>query len=716
MNATDPSGRISRYGRDQFNRPRQTIDSLSGTSTYTYVRDRLASLTDANGNATSYAYDSTDRLTSTTFPDGGIERYSYTGDGLVYQETDRRNQVSTYSYDPHKRLSQRTYPGSASIQYIYTGQRLTQVVDSRISPTETHLFSYDSSYRVSSATQGARGTVNYQYNAADEPLTVSVQGGASTQYTYYGDGSLSTLTWSAGGGEVKYRYTLAGQYESISLPSGQTRNYSYDDQGRLLQLAHLHPSVGNLATYSYAYDLNHSTGTYDRLGQRVSMTATVPAQGLASSMTKYEFDVIGHLTKATYPSAAPFNGEIQSWTYDAIGNRTSHTTNGAAQSYAYQHVGANPNAWDRLLNDGQNTYTYDSNGNTLTRGGTNGDVTLAWNTENRIASISGGASATYGYDYAGRRARVASATPSTFLYDGQHIVSEQGTSTTAYLYGPGLDEALAIATGGQVYYYVGDGLGSISLLVDGSGAVLNSYIYDAWGNTRGQSGSIVNRLGYTGRETDVAGLLFYRARHYQPAVGRFASADPMLRSQKAWASELMYSYADSSPVLFTDPLGLYQKCQTYEHESFRLIDTEYYRTPWFPVDQFSPGAGSPSPLSGSSSSDPAGRRGGRNPRGMRPHGGSSGAGGAATSGAVFVQACLWQRVTTLSSLWEVTKWSQSCCWDTCEPGSTECTPPSKYVYGRTDEYRTTDHLTTKGWRAGPFFKVCDDPRQTGSGL
>ena len=68
---------------------------MSATTTYGYAHGLLASITDANGNVTSYGYDVDRRLSSTTFPDSSVERYTYTLDDLLYQKTDRKGQTLT---------------------------------------------------------------------------------------------------------------------------------------------------------------------------------------------------------------------------------------------------------------------------------------------------------------------------------------------------------------------------------------------------------------------------------------------------------------------------------------------------------------------------------------------------------------------------------------------------------------------------------------------
>ena len=350
------------------------------------------------------------------------------------------------------------------------------------------------------------------------------------------------------------------------------RSYSYDDQERLTQFANAHPTAGNLATYGYGYDLNNGTGAYTMLGQRTSMTADVPGQSLCSALTKYYYDNLYQFTRADYPTAAPFSGEVHSWTYDAIGNRLTNTINGATGSYTYQKLGTNPNNWQRLNSDGINSYTYDPNGNTATRTG----YTLGWDYENRMASITGGATATYTYDYSGRRSgKTISGATTTDLYDGLNLIAETTAGTTTYhLFGPGIDEPLASSSGSSLVYESVDGLGSAALGTDVSGALQNSYTYDAWGASRSSSESFAQPFRYTARERgDANNDLFYRARFYTPGIGRFLSEDPLLAILPRNDPDLNrmfkpYVYVNSNPVFFRDPLG-WVDCGPYPQQTGR---------------------------------------------------------------------------------------------------------------------------------------------------
>ena len=100
----------------------------------------------------------------------------------------------------------------------------------------------------------------------------------------------------------------------------------------------------------------------------------------------------------------------------------------------------------------------------------------------------------------------------------------RGTTSLKYVHGLGTDEPLAAEDGcGPLTYYHVDGLGSIRKRTNQAGAVVHEYRYDAWGNI--EMGASEPGYAFTGREWDPeSGLYYYRARYYDPRVGRFISA------------------------------------------------------------------------------------------------------------------------------------------------------------------------------------------------
>ncbi|MFA7062389.1 MAG: RHS repeat-associated core domain-containing protein [Pedobacter sp.] len=86
---------------------------------------------------------------------------------------------------------------------------------------------------------------------------------------------------------------------------------------------------------------------------------------------------------------------------------------------------------------------------------------------------------------------------------------------------------------------------------DQASATTGTQRFDAWGNPLASTGTIP-QYGYTGREPDETGLVYYRARYYDPAIGRFTQRDPA--GLKGGINP--YAYVNGNPVNLTDPTGL----------------------------------------------------------------------------------------------------------------------------------------------------------------
>jgi RHS repeat-associated protein len=98
---------------------------------------------------------------------------------------------------------------------------------------------------------------------------------------------------------------------------------------------------------------------------------------------------------------------------------------------------------------------------------------------------------------------------------------------------------------------------------------VTAYLYDAWGQVKSQTGSLANPFTYTSREAGEAGLNFYRARYYQPTIGRFLQEDPVRSTLAA------YALVVNSPVAFSDPTGEFacpSGCSCSSRSESRTLD------------------------------------------------------------------------------------------------------------------------------------------------
>ncbi len=267
-----------------------------------------------------------------------------------------------------------------------------------------------------------------------------------------------------------------------------------------------------------------------------------------SYTTDHSAGVLSRLTGVTYP-----NGDSEVFTYDAAGNRTRLTQNGATTTYTYD-------AANRMTAAGADTYTYDASGNQTSR--TAGGVTTAYTFDglDRLTAISApGLTAAYAYN--GDNLRVARTVNGVterdtwatvfglpqVLADGQSEYVWAGELVTQYPIGGGASSGRVVAADRQ---------GSERLVLSSTGSAIGSREYDAYGNIRTQTGTSV-AFDYTGNRRDAeSGLLYLRARLYDPATGRFLSPDPAGDCPSTPLSAHAYLYGLANPARYTDPLGL----------------------------------------------------------------------------------------------------------------------------------------------------------------
>lgn len=124
-------------------------------------------------------------------------------------------------------------------------------------------------------------------------------------------------------------------------------------------------------------------------------------------------------------------------------------------------------------------------------------------------------------------------------------------------------ELISLERTGATRYYVFDGHGSARLLVDETGAVTDTYTYDAFGNLTDKTGTTENSYLYCGEQFEgTTGLYYLRARYMNPQTGTFISMDSYQGSIYDPVSLHKYLYANANPVMFTDPSGYFSLAET----------------------------------------------------------------------------------------------------------------------------------------------------------
>jgi RHS repeat-associated protein len=173
-----------------------------------------------------------------------------------------------------------------------------------------------------------------------------------------------------------------------------------------------------------------------------------------------------------------------------------------------------------------------------------------------MSATVGGATSAYTHDGDGKRASsTVGGTTTRYIYDvagGLPVLLDDGTRK--YVYGLGLAYAV---TGSSIEVYHTDGLGSVRALTDAAGAVTATSRTDEFGIPTAATGSSGQPFGYTGEQRDgETGLVYLRARMYDPATGRFMQRDPFAGRIGSPLSRNRYSYVLNNPVNLVDPSGL----------------------------------------------------------------------------------------------------------------------------------------------------------------
>ncbi|MBX7135764.1 MAG: hypothetical protein K1X67_24110 [Fimbriimonadaceae bacterium] len=458
------------------------------------------------------------------------------------------NNVTNYSYRDYVRVGSPESPN-------YAFQTMTLLDEEDATPEEFH-YQFDTSGRMSHAV------------FAQTPSQTSA-------YPYYPDSANPTADMATHRAHVVYDYHPGGQLAELRYAWQDIDDDTYDNT--------------HLRKVTYAYD--------DYKGLRDSATFASGAGGESwgtGRTENYTYDAdLDYLTEVDYNDG--LSNEVQSWTYDAAGNRSN-------TGYTYDHLN------QMITSPGSATYQHDILGNRLWKNRYySSAVRYDWDDAGRmLKTIKSSGGAEYMYRADGMRIRKvtglqlvwngeegnssgyydedqdANNPTYRYRYDGQmcfeddYTVAIPGSPPSASVTGNsyalgarGIDMIRTFSvnvsnfnrsyTGTQFPIYDGHGNMIATLSRNGTGNTIeNNRSYDVWGSVRSSSSlnpSAMNgpnnrycaNLGH--KQDDESDLIYMHARYYEPGTGRFVSED-LQRDGSNW-----YSYCRSAPSAGVDING-----------------------------------------------------------------------------------------------------------------------------------------------------------------
>lgn len=210
------------------------IDASDAVTTYGYDQNsNRLSLTEPNGNTTSYEYDNLDRQTKTTNAAGDVWLTNYNPDGTVHSQTAPNGNVTLYTYDAQHRATRIDDSVGLVATYTYdlVGNRLTEK-DGNGNGTA---YDYDPIYRVTDITDALGNTTHYDYDPVGNLLKIADRNIPPRITAYlYDKINRRIQTTDALGNITQYQYDGVGNLKKLIDANGHATDYDYDHINRLI--------------------------------------------------------------------------------------------------------------------------------------------------------------------------------------------------------------------------------------------------------------------------------------------------------------------------------------------------------------------------------------------------------------------------------------------------------------------------------------------------
>jgi RHS repeat-associated protein len=579
----DERGRRRRLTRDALGRLAKTEElnwdtNVYSTALYAYnARDQLTQINHA-GQARLFEYDGYGRLRSRTTPEQGLTTYTYMPNDWTQSVTDARGASQHYAYNGRGLVTAINFGVPAGVAatpnvtfgYDAAGNR-TGMTDGYGSVS----YQYDTLSRMTQETRHFNGVgsfpISYQYDAADQLISVTNPWGVSVGYTRDRAGRVSAVTGAGYAGVSTYasglQYRASGALKHLLYGNGLRLGLDYDSRLRMSRWNVTRPD--NVSVLGSAYSYHHFGEQSLRVTFAESLTGG-NGSTLAADRTldrSYDYDHVGRLSVSTTGSNArhhvgwggtpthdgPYS---QLYVYDLWGNLTQRVGwGGENPSYAATFSG------NRMQYNTANGWTmqHDAAGNQTFDGGQHYSYDATG--QQAFASLY---TTEQGYDGDRLRVRRSENWAATYyvrssVLGGQVVaeVTSGGGWQRGYVY---LGSQLLALQAGGVEWAHQDPVTKSQRLTNVNGAVTVIVEADPWGGESWgwSSNSWWQPRRYTSYTRDGNGSDEAMMRRYNRLWAKFEQPDPYDGSYDLSDPQSFnrYAYAQNDPINFIDPLGL----------------------------------------------------------------------------------------------------------------------------------------------------------------
>jgi RHS repeat-associated protein len=536
----DPLQNPTLYTNDLAGRLISLTDPVQRTTTFGYDADsRKIAATNAAQEVASQQWDARGSLLKLTDGAGHFSTRAYDSAGNQVILTNRNGKKWQFQFDGANRLTNTITPLNRSTSLTFNHQGLLSTIkdpDPAHQPTSLY---YDAKGRLTNRTDNV-GTTRYGYDANNNLTSVTNVGQASSlSQTFDAYNRMSSFK-DVYGNLIQYRYDASGNVTNLVYPGGRNVYYAFDSLNRMTNVTDW-SGRKTAVTYdlgSRVKSITRPNGTYRTIGYDAAGQATnileQTAIGFPIAFFRFNWN---SAAEAQWEFAAPL----------------PHTNTPPTRTMTYDDD-------NRLATVNGSSVTSDLDGNLTYAPLTNGTfATYTYDARNRLLNAGG---VTNAYDPAGNRVGITYGTNSvSYVVNPNAALSQvlmrvKNGVTNYYIYGAGLLYEItetATATNTLTYHY--DYRGSTIALTDGNGNVTDRMEYSAYATLTYRIGTHDTPFLFNGRygvQTDPNGLLYMRARYYNPYLCRFVSVDPA-----GFAGGLnFYAAFNGNPISYLDPFGL----------------------------------------------------------------------------------------------------------------------------------------------------------------